>query len=457
MERRFELRKEALMEECQVDRSVFDDAIARLKRFVEPFADRLVRTEQKRHALTFVSGLVSDVDRKNTESIAYRHDQDRKDLQHFIGESTWDHKPLVDELVEQVGRKLGRRDGVIVFDPSGFPKKGTESVAVRRQWCGRLGKVDNCQVAVYMGYVSEVEHALVNVRLYFPKQWSKDGVRRKKCKVPRDVRFKTRHRLALDMLDEAGDRLPHAWVTGDDEMGRSTVFRRALRTRHEPYLLAVPSNTLVRDLDAPPPEYAGRGARPKTPFIRADAWREALPKSAWTKMDVRDGEKGPLVVEMTVCRVCAKTDRRRVGPEEILVVLRTRDDGGKIKYDYYLSNAPADTPPREFARVAKAEHRIEECIQRGKSETGLADYEVRTWHGWHHHQVLSMIAAWFLTCETLRGKKADARVDLAPSSTGSRLAITFGLPLRWSHAHRPRANPSPHTQPTRAILPLETT
>jgi SRSO17 transposase len=150
---------------------VFED---RLRRFVEPFASCLVRSEQRKHAQMIVSGLISDLDRKNTESIAYRHDQDRKDLQHFVGESNWAHEPLILELARQVGQQLGRDDGVLAFDPSGFPKKGTESVGVQRQWRGRLGKVDDCQVGVYMGYVSAAEHALVNMRLYLPKSWATD-------------------------------------------------------------------------------------------------------------------------------------------------------------------------------------------------------------------------------------------------------------------------------------------
>jgi len=456
MERRFELRKEALLAECQVSPSVFRGFEDRLEQFVEPFASCLVRTEQREHAMTIVSGLVSDLDRKNTESIAYRHDQDRKDLQHFVGESNWDHEPLVMELARQVGDQLGCDDGVLVFDPSGFPKKGTESVGVQRQWCGRLGKVENCQVGVCMGYVSATEHALVNMRLYLPRSWATDRVRRKKCRVPKGMRYKTRHQLSLDMLDQQGHLLPHAWVAGDDEMGRSSAFRRKLRDRSETYLLAVPSNTLIRDLAAEPPEYSGRGAKPKTPFVRVDKWREALPKNAWKKIDVRDGEKGPLEVSIAKCPVAAKTDRRRVGPQETLVVIRLRDEQGKLKHDYYLSNASVETARKEFARVAKAEHRIEECIQRGKSEAGMADYEVRSWPGWVHHQTLSMMAAWFLVTETRRGEKMDSGDNRSPGPRGHRPVVACGSRLRWSHTRRARTNPSSRKKSTRSLVSLET-
>ena len=410
MERRFEIRKRQLLAECEVDPAVFEGAAERLAEFAQPFLAWLGRREQREYAQTYLAGLVSDVETKNVESIAYLHDRERHRLQAFVGQSKWEHQPLLDELAIQVGRAIGEPDAVLVFDPSGFPKSGSHSVGVQRQWCGRLGKIENCQVAVYLGYVSRREQALVNVRLYLPQDWATDRPRRRKCGVPTNVRFRTRHELALEMLDEQGSLLPHGWIAGDDEMGRSTSFRRELTLRGERYLLAVPSNTTVRDLGAAVPA----GER-KRAFEQVRHWSAALPAEAWMRIDVRDAHHGPLVVEVAVTRVVAKTDRKRIGPEETLVVTRAAEPSGALKYDYYLSNGAADTPREEFARVAKAEHRIEECIQRGKSETGLADYEVRSWAGWHHHQALSLIATWFVVQEAGRGKKIDSCAD---SSTG---------------------------------------
>jgi len=145
-----------------------------------------------------------------------------------------------------------------------------------------LGKVDNCQVGIFMGYVSRHEHALVNLRLDLPQEWTQDRVRCRAAGVPQDVKFQTRHEQALEMLDESASWLPQGWVTGDDEMARCGPFREALRTRAERYLLAVPSNTLIRDTDVPPPEYSGRGRPPKVPWQRVDRWCAALPQSAWT-------------------------------------------------------------------------------------------------------------------------------------------------------------------------------
>lgn len=426
---------------------------------MEPFVENLVRREQCTHARTYVCGLLSDLDRKNVESIAYRFGQGRVGLQRFVGFAEWDERPLVDELVRQVSKELGEADAVIVFDPSAFPKSGRESVGVARQWCGRLGKIDNCQVGVFMGYVSRKEHALLDTRLYLPREWTRDRKRRKKAGVPSRVRYQTRHQLCLEMLKKHGPHLPHAWITGDDEMGRSYAFRRDLQQLGEQYLLAVPSNTLIRDLQVPPPVYCGTGRKPNRPWQRVDQWAASISADEWTTIDVRDGAKGPLIVEATTRRVFARASQRREGHEERLVIFRYRDRDNRpvIKTDYYLSNASIETPRSEFARVAKAEHRIEECLQRSKSEAGLADYEVRTWTGWHHHQTLSLIATWFLLKETRRGKKIDA-CHHAPTNPRRHLgSASLGVRMRYALANPARARATLDPQRTRTPLPLETT
>jgi SRSO17 transposase len=318
---------------------------------------------------------------------------------------------------------LGEPDGVLVFDPSAFPKKGTESVGVARQWCGRLGKLDNCQVGIYLGYVSSREHTLVDYRLYLPKAWTQSRKRMNKAGLPKEVRFRTRHELALEMLDERGGLLPHAWISGDDEMGRCSWFREELRSRDESYLLAVPSNTLVRDLLAAEPPYSGHGRRPQAPFMRADRWCAALPPDAWETIEVRDGEKGPVVVQGAWTVAQARTEGKPAEAAESLVVFREQQGDGTWKHDYLLSNAVRPKPLKEFARVFKAQHRIEECLQRAKGEAGLGDYQVRTWKGWHHHQTLSLLATWFLTKEARRGKNTDTGADGAASQGNARRAI----------------------------------
>jgi SRSO17 transposase len=408
MEERFAVRLKEMLSQAEVAPDAVQGMDMRLATFIEPFAALLAEPEQQAHVVEYVTGLLSKLERKTGESIAYLYDHERQGLQKFLGQTSWDHRPLVHELCRRVAQEIGEPDGVLAFDPSPHVKKGKSSVGVARQWCGRLAKVENCQVAVYMAYVSRKEHALVDTRLYLPKEWTGHRARKKKSGVPKGTRFKKRHALALEMLDEVGPLLPHAWVTGDDEMGRSGDFRSELRDRGERYVLDVPSNTWIRDLEGEVPEYSGKGRHRKRKFERADAWLKSQPKGAWTKLTVRHGEKGPLEVEALQRRVEAKSGRKA---EELLFVTRERLSDKTYKYDFHLSHGPPETPLSELARAAKAEHRIEECLERAKGEAGLSDYQVRTWKGWHHHQTLSLIAAWFLVEETRRGKNRDPGAD----------------------------------------------
>ncbi len=430
MDARYTIRKAQLLEECQVAPEVFAQVLPHLHTFMEPFVDTLHGQAPRAHVQTYVRGLLSDVERKNVESIAYHFGQERLGLQGFIGWGDWDDAPLRQALQSQVGQQLGQEEGVLVFDPSAFPKSGRESVGVARQWCGRLGKVDNCQVAIYLGYVSRQGHTLVDQRLYLPKEWTQDKARLDKAGVPKACRgYRTRHQLALEMLASNGAALPHGWIAGDDEMGRPYWFRRRLAALGERYLLAVPSNTLIRDLEIEPPESSGRGRRPNRPWQSVATWSQALDEKAWRRIDVRDGAKGPLVVDSVKRRVVSRTHRRQQGDEELVVVVRyrERDNNRIVKVDYYLSNAAPETPLGQCAQVAKAEHRIEECLQRSKSEAGLADYEVRHWTGWHHHQTLSLLATWFLERETHRGKKMDTGANVPADSPGHRADLTRGV------------------------------
>ena len=319
------------------------------------------------------------------------------------------------------------------------------------------GKSRQLSGGLYLGYVSAEEHVLVDMRLFLPKEWTKNKQRREKAGVPKHVRYRTRHQLCFEMLDQHGKQLPHSWITGDDEMGRPYSFRRRLDDRNERYLLAVPSNTTIRDLDADEPVYSGHGRPPKRPWQRVDHWVASLPKNAWTTIDVRDGSKGPLVIDIVKRRVVGRNHRRQEGHQEVLVVIRYRDRDNRrvVKTDYYLSNASADVELAEFARVAKAEHRIEECIQRAKSEAGLADYEVRHWKGWHHHQTLSLLATWFLVREARRGKKMDSCDHGATNPRRNFRHPAHPARMRYTLSNPTRTPPTTGTQRTGAPVPLE--
>lgn len=438
MEARYTIRKHQLLAECQVAPEIFEQVIPRLYTFMTPFVKIFQGQVAEQHAKTYVCGLLSNLERKNVASIAYRFGHSRLPLQAFIGWDEWDDEPLRAELRSQVKRHLGQGDGVLVFDPSGFAKAGHESVGGARQWCGRLGQVDNCQVALYLGDVSSKGHTLVDQRLFLPTAWTKEKARLDKAGVPKAYRaYRTRHQWALELLTTNGAWLPHSWRAGDDEMGRPYWFRRRLAALGERYLWAVPSNTALRDLDTEPPEYSGRGRPGQRPWHSVETWSQSLGEESWQRIDVRDGSKGPLVVEAVKRRVVSRTHRRQQGDEETLVVIRYRDRAQQkvVKVDYYLSNAVPETPLGAFARVAKAEQRMEECLQRSKREAGLADYEVRHWRGWQQHQTLSLLATWFLVRETARGKKMDPCDHLPADSPRHRHDLARGISMWHEAAH----------------------
>ena len=229
MEARDTFRKTPLLDECQVAPEIFEQLIPRLYTFMKPLVKSFHGQGDGQHAKTYVCGLLSDVERTNIASIASRCGQSRLPLQGFIGWHEWDDEPWRQEVRRHVKTHVGQGDGVLVFDPSGFPKSGGESVGVARQWCGRLGKVDNGQVALYLGYVSRQGHTLVDTRLSLPKAWTKDKARLDKAGVPTGYRgSRTRHQLAWERLAKNGAGLPQSWMAGDDAMGRPAWFRRRL-------------------------------------------------------------------------------------------------------------------------------------------------------------------------------------------------------------------------------------
>jgi len=233
MERRFELRKQEIEEDAIINPQTTTGAVRRLQQFGEPYFKDFRRSETRAHAQLFLEGLLSDLPKKNIESIAYRFAQDRQALQRFIGQVPWDHKPLLDRLVAQVSATIGEPDGIFAFDPSAIEKDGKKSAGVARQYLGRYGKVDNGQVGTFCAYVTREEHVLVNFRLFIPQEWNNDPQRCERAHIPQSVykKHKTRHAHILEMIDEYGKLLPHQWITGDDELGKSSSFRRALR-RH---------------------------------------------------------------------------------------------------------------------------------------------------------------------------------------------------------------------------------
>jgi SRSO17 transposase len=390
---------QALLQDAEISAEAVRSCAGRLEHFAARYLPCFARQEHRGHALTVLRGKLTGLQRKTTEPIATQAGQKRRPLQLFVGAGAWDDDAVLTELRSHVDEDVGHSEGVFIQDGSGFAKKGSDSCGVDRQWCGRLGKVDNCQVGVFLAYASPHGKALLDARLYLSKDWVADSRRREKTHVPAEVTFAEKWRLGLELLDNARPDVTGSWVVGDDEFGRCSELRAALRLRRLRYVLDVPCNTQVRDPAERRPA-SQEGGRLRLPeFERVDQWVTRQPAGRWRKVKVRDGEKGPRTVKVLLAMVQTKDDDGCVGPQERLVVVRTCEK--KPQTWYTLSN---DRHERRavFARVHGMRHGVEELFGQGKGEVGLSHYEVRSWVGWHHHMTLSLVALWFLGLERQR-------------------------------------------------------
>lgn len=388
-----------LLEDCVLPTEPLLPVLERLRDFTDRYIPFFERSEQGDRCLEYLQGLLSTVERKSIEPIANALGRPRRALQHFVGAGRWDDLAVLAELRGHAADELGDPAGILVIDPTSFVKKGSESVGVKRQYCGRLGKVENCQVGLFVGYASPKGHTLVHAELHVPEDWATDAARRAKCYVPEDVTFRTMQRMASDWLMAHGHQFPHGWVVADEEFGKSGSLREVLRERRERYLLRSQGSRTVRLIDVRQPK--GRrdpatGRRRQAPFQRVDTFARAQHPSKWKTIRVRDGEKGPIEVQALKRRVQTKS-AGCIAPAETLLVTRTV--GETPEYRFSLSNADLDTSLEDMVLAASERSRIEEDFQRAKGEVGLAHYEVRSWVGWHHHMVLAMLAQFFLVLE----------------------------------------------------------
>jgi SRSO17 transposase len=440
----------ALLADAVVSPEAVGERLGRWDEFLGRYLPRFYRAEQRRTAALVLRGRLGGLERKTCEPIAIEADVPRKPVQFFVGAGKWDDEAVMAELRAHVVEELGDPGAVVVVDGSGFAKKGVESCGVSRQWCGRLGKVENCQVGVFLAYAAAAGSAPLDRRLYLPEDWALDPDRRAKCHVPPGIAFQEKWRIALDLLDRGLPGLPHGWVADDDEFGRASEFRAALRTRGERYVVDVPGDTTVRDLERrPPPKRPGKRRRRATPFLRA-AWAARRPAARWERIAVGDGEKGPLEVEAVWTRVRTKDVDRRIGPEERLIAIR---GVGEARVDYALTNAGPEAALAEVVRAQRKRHRIEEVFEAAKGEVGLAHYEVRSWVGWHHHMTLSFVALWFLCLERRRIGGENPGGDLAPSPPDPD-APAAARPAGDRRRNDPGRQPRPAAQRGGADLPL---
>jgi SRSO17 transposase len=407
---------QALLADAEVSAAAVAGCPRRLERFLQRYLPRFYRVEQHDLARVVLQGKLSGLQRKTSEPIASQAGRPRKPVQHFVGAGRWDDEAVMAELRRHVALELADPDAVLVLDPSAFPKSGSDSCGVQRQWCGRLGKVENCQLGVFLAYVSAAGMALVDRRLYLPQDWAEDDRRRRQTHVPEEVQFQESWRIGLDLIDRTGADLPFGWVAGDDEFGRCAEFRAELRRRRRRYVLDVPCNTLIRDLGEPP----APGKR-RPPWRRVEEWAQALPRGRWRKVRLGDGAKGPKVVWAAEAWVQAKDEDGGAGPRERLVVLRTVDR--EPRRWFTLAGAPAEVPLAKVAEVHARRHGVEELFGAGKGEVGLGHYEVRSWVGWQHHMTLSLLALWFLQLEKGRLGGENPGADGAAVAGGVHPAV----------------------------------
>lgn len=311
---------------------------------------------------------------------------DYQAYQHFISNSPWDEVGVIDQIQKDVSELIGdEEEGALVVDGVGFPKQGKKSAGVARQWCGRLGKVENCQVGVFLGYVNSEERILMDKRLFLPEKWINDEERRIEAGIPEDIEFKTKPELALDMISHAEkNNVPFGWINADDLYGRSIEFRQELNDNEHTYMVDIPCDTKVwlsEDIDSTTGE-------PKRAPRRVDKIKKELEPKQMERLFVRDTERKELWTKVSVLRVHPVKNNKPLG--ELWLIIRKNED--EDEYVYQFSNAPQDTTLKKLVKMSYTRYWIERSIEDAKGEVGLADYEVRKWKGWHHHMTMCMLA-----------------------------------------------------------------
>lgn len=363
------------------------------------------------HARHYLSGLLGTQRRKNIERIeADVAESDYQGMQQFVSDSPWDHTAVMHQVGREAEATLGGSvDTALYVDESSFVKKGDASVGVQRQYCGRLGKLENCQVGVFASLGCGPRAALVDFRLFLPEAWASDPQRCAKAKVPEAERVhRTKTQLALAMVVAARARgSTHQWVGGDEVYGNNHAFTAALEDLGETFLMDVASNLKVWTRDPgpqpPPPEKRKRGRPRSRAQATGDAAKAVSVKTLTAQcfmaeaqeVAIRDATKGPLRAPLWVRAVWVWDGKSAIARPRRLIVRQEAD--GTFKYS--MSNAAADTPWERLAYMQAQRFWIERCFQDAKSELGMAQYEVRGWPGWHHHITLSCLALLFLLKE----------------------------------------------------------
>lgn len=361
------------------------------------------RREARAHGIAYLHGLLSPIQRKNAWQLAEAAGDSTPDgMQYFLKRSTWDPDVVRDDLHAYVNEHFGNPDGVLIVDETGFLKKGDKSAGVQRQYSGTAGRIENCQIGVFLGYAAPSTRVLIDRMLYVPQQWCSDQARCEEAGIPPHIGFRTKPRLGCELLKRAQEHhIPARWVTADEVYGSDYRFRKAIEECGWGYVVAVRCTQPIG-------------------FSRADVTIQRLPTHAWQRMSAGYGSKGPRWYDWAFVPLWTSL---REGWEHGLLARRSISKPNEIAY--YLTSAPTGTPLETLVRVAGMRWNIESCFEATKNDVGLDQYEVRSWIGWYRHITLSMFAHAYLTVvqQRMSGKK---RRRSRPSSGAAPAHCTGG-------------------------------
>lgn len=396
-----------------MDKTELVEARARLESFLEPLLHLMGRQERRRWGAFYVQGLLLEGGRKTAAGMAERYGGDEQALQQFVSQSSWDWMPVRRELARQMSREVSPR-AAWVLDDTGFPKKGSHSVGVSRQYSGTLGKVGNCQIGVSLNYATDEGCFPLDFQLYLPEAWANDPERREKAGVPEDVAFKRKWELGVEMIDRARKwGIPVSVVAADAGYGVVAEFRTALRERNLRYVVGVSDETGVwlDPVEPTPVPYQGRG-RPRTRQRdlpkpkRVLEVAKTLLEDSWSEITWREGTKGPMKGRFASVRVQPSHGHTQGRVDEPLCWLLVEwPPGAEEPTKFWLSNLPESATLKDLVYWAKIRWWVEQNYQQMKDDIGLDHFEGRSWAGWHHHVTLTMIAFNFLVLEGFRSKK----------------------------------------------------
>jgi len=386
----------------QQDASSFPSAqelwTAEFQDLCERIGPLFARSETRQRAQTYLQGLLSPLERKNGWQLAEQAGESTPyAMQYLLDRAVWDAEDLRDEMREYIRSRLGKSGGMLVIDETGFLKKGTKSVGVQRQYSGTAGRIENCQIGVFLTYTSSVGHTLLDRELYLPKSWTNDPQRCREADVPKKVGFATKPALAARMLWRTLDGGVQArWVLGDSVYGSHRPLRKGLEERSQAYALAVACKEKV-EVD---------GTRK-----RVDQFARNLTSADWQRLSAGEGSKGPRLFDWAWMQI---TGTEKQGWKRWLVVRRSLVEGPKpAEVAYFLIFAPSTTTLAEIVLALGSRWTVEQCFEEAKGEVGLDEYEVRSFQGWYRHVTLSMLAHAFLTV-----LRAQSQADLPTEQEG---------------------------------------